>query len=120
VTDQVGSVVAVVNASGTIVAQYDYDAFGNLHSANSFDNLTTPNRYRFHALEWDEHRGEYYYRSRNYIPEWGQFATPDMNFEETEGEGACNYIFCGNDAVGNVDPMGYPDIPHVARNLTGQ
>ena len=83
---------------GNIVNQYDYDAFGNLHFDNSFE--TVPNRYRFHGREWDEHRGEYYYRFRNYIPDptsfriaelrrtsWGCFTTPDLHLNATEPEG---------------------------------
>ncbi len=46
-------------------------------------------------------RGEY-----NYIPEWGQFASPDLLLDATEPEGACNYVFCGNDPVENTDSYG--------------
>jgi RHS repeat-associated protein len=102
--DQVGSVLAVVNEQGQIVNQYDYDAFGNLHTETSFERV--PNRYRFHGREYDEHRGHYYYRFRIYIPEWGSFTTPDPHLNPTEPEGACNYLFCGNDPVGKTDPMG--------------
>jgi RHS repeat-associated protein len=106
--DQVGSVLAVVNEQGQVVNQYDYDAFGNLHPDTSFENV--PNRYRFHGREWDEHRGDYYYRYRCYIPEWGCFTTPDPHLNPTEPEGACNYLFCGNDPVGRIDPMGLLDV----------
>jgi RHS repeat-associated protein len=104
--DQVGSVLAVVDEQGEVVNQYDYDAFGNLHPGTSFENENVPNRYRFHGREYDEHRGDYYYRFRVYIPEWGCFTTLDPHLNPTEPEGACNYLFCGNDPVGNTDPMG--------------
>ena len=29
-----------------------------------------------------------------------------MQFDPMEGEGSCNYLFCANDPVGNVDPRG--------------
>ncbi|MFW6159060.1 MAG: hypothetical protein ACOC8E_06870 [Planctomycetota bacterium] len=43
--DDVGSVIQVVRDDGAVVSQYDYDAFGNLIEANSFE--TVENRYRF-------------------------------------------------------------------------
>jgi RHS repeat-associated protein len=75
--DQVGSVMQVVRQDGTVVNQYDYDAYGNLREDTSFE--TVPNRYRFQGREWDEHAHHYYFRNRVYFPEWGTFASPDMN-----------------------------------------
>ncbi|MFO7901545.1 MAG: RHS domain-containing protein, partial [Pirellulaceae bacterium] len=37
--DQVGSVLRVVDSDGNTVNQYDYDAFGNLIQANSFEGI---------------------------------------------------------------------------------
>ncbi|MFO7901549.1 MAG: hypothetical protein R6U98_02715, partial [Pirellulaceae bacterium] len=60
--DQVGSVLQVVRGDGVVVNQYDYDAFGNLIQANSFESVE--NRYRFQGREWDAHSGSYYFRHR--------------------------------------------------------
>jgi len=103
-TDQVGSVLAVIDSDGNIVNQYDYDAFGNLIEENSFEQV--PNRYRFHGREYDEHRGDYYYRLRTYIPEWGMFTGPDRDIRLTDPNGACNYLFCNNNPLVYVDPWG--------------
>jgi RHS repeat-associated protein len=118
-------VLAVVDSDGDVVCQYDYmtppvpgdsseeaallpsgsgGAAGNLREDNSFE--TVPNRYRFHGREWGEHRGDYYYRYRTCVPEWGRFTSPDMQFDPMEGEGTCNYLFCGNDPVSYLDPIG--------------
>ena len=50
-TGQVGSVLALVNAQGQIVNQYDYDAFGNLLAPTSCE--TVEHRPRFHSRECD-------------------------------------------------------------------
>jgi RHS repeat-associated protein len=106
-TDQVGSVIAVVAASGDIVNSYDYDAFGNLLAENTVE--TVANRYRFHGREYDAERGDYYYRYRTYIPEWGAFTGPDLLIDKTDPMGAANYTFCSNHPMQNVDPLGLSD-----------
>jgi len=62
--------------------------------------------------EWDAHRQDYYFRNRIYVPEWGSFTGPDMNLAngiEGEPNGVGNYVFCNNDPLDNVDPLGlYP------------
>ena len=106
-TDQVGSVLQIVTTNGTVVNQYDYDAFGNIRWENSFEGVA--NRYTFHGREYDAERGDYYYRNRTYVPEWGSFTGPDMhlgNGIEGEPEGVGNYVFCRNDPVNNLDPLG--------------
>jgi RHS repeat-associated protein len=118
-TDQVGSVIAVVDSSGDIVNRYDYDAFGNLLPENTVE--TVPNRYRFHGREYDAERGDYYYRYRTYIPEWGAFTGPDLLIEMTDPMGAVNYTFCSNHPMQNIDPLGLwePD-PEMQRRMKYQ
>ena len=103
-TDQVGSVLAVVDADGDTVNRYDYDAYGNPIPENTFE--TVPNRYRFHGREYDAHRGDYHYRHRTYIPEWGLFTSPDPDIRVLDPNGACNYLFCSNNPTVYVDPFG--------------
>ena len=103
-TDQIGSVIAVVNADGDIVNRYDYDAFGNLRRGTSWE--TVPNRYRFQGREYDAHRGDYYFRLRTYIPEWGMFTGPDFKLAPSDPNGACNYLFASNNPLMFRDPTG--------------
>jgi RHS repeat-associated protein len=123
-TDQVGSVVAVADEAGRIVNRYVYDAFGNLDERLSFE--TVENRYRFQGREYDAHRGEYYWRARNYVPEWGMFSGPDMNLERAvrgETEGVGNYVFCRNSPTRKTDPLGLtieflePDLRGYAKDV---
>jgi RHS repeat-associated protein len=105
--DQVGSVMQIVDDTGAVVNQYDYDAYGNIRWENSFEGVA--NRYTFQGREWDAHAQHYYFRNRTYAPEWGQFTGPDMNLAngiEGEPDGVGNYVFCRNDPVNSTDPTG--------------
>jgi len=102
-TDQVGSVMQVIREDGTVVNRYDYDAFGNAVAANTSEQVE--NRYRFQGREYDAHRGDYYFRNRTYIPEWGVFTGPDA-LVQIEANGPCNYLFANNNPLRYVDPEG--------------
>lgn len=102
-TDQVGSVIQIVDEDGVVVNQYDYDAFGNPHAANTFEKIE--NRYRFQGREWDAHRRDYYFRMRVYVPEWGSFTGADRDVR-LEGEGVMNYLFANNNPLQYTDPRG--------------
>jgi RHS repeat-associated protein len=102
-TDQVGSVMQVIREDGTVVNRYDYDAFGNAVAANTSEQVE--NRYRFQGREYDAHRGDYYFRNRTYIPEWGVFTGPDA-LVQIEANGPCNYLFANNNPLRFRDPEG--------------
>ncbi len=112
-TDHVGTVMRIVKEDGTVVNQYDYDAFGRVRmdSANTFEGVE--NRYLFQGREWDKHGGFYYFRNRIYLPERGEFASPDMNLGRGilgEIDGMATLTFCGGDPVNCVDPTGLEPI----------
>jgi RHS repeat-associated protein len=116
-TDQVGTVLRIVKEDGTVVNQYDYDAFGRVRQASPNTFATVENRYLFQGREWDKHGGFYYFRNRIYLPERGEFATPDMNLGRGilgELDGMATLTFCGGDPVNCIDPTGLAfeiDIP---------
>ena len=104
-TDHVGTVLRIVTESGTVVNQYDYDAFGRVRSSSE----TVENRYLFQGREWDRNGGFYYFRNRIYLPERGEFASPDMNLGRGilgELDGMATLTFCGGDPVNMMDPTG--------------
>ena len=113
ITDQVGSVLQVLDSNGTAVNQYNYDAWGNLLKDGSFE--TVPNRYRFQGREWDERLQTYYFRYRMYFPETGTFSGPDMDIR-LEAEGPGNYLFTANSPLRFTDPTGlYLLVPEAAK-----
>jgi RHS repeat-associated protein len=89
--DALGSVVALLNNSGTVVEAYSYGPFGEpcVHTAAgndgewlTTDDTTQPtsaydNPYMFTARRYDEESGLYYYRARMYNSELGRFMQPD-------------------------------------------
>lgn len=95
--DHLGSTTALTDASGTVVAQAGYDAFGNSTSS-------LPTRYGYAGRELDSDTGLYYYRARWYDSQAGRFlsedplgiAGGDVNF----------YVYVGNSPVNWTDPLG--------------
>ena len=99
--DANGNVVQYVDATGAIVASYVYDAFGRtLASAGSQAELF---RFRFSTKYHDSESGLVYFGYRFYSPSLARWLTRDP----LEEQGGLNlYEFCGNDAIGQVDPYG--------------
>ncbi len=91
-----GSVTRLTNSAGTITGNYQYDAFGN--QENSADDS---NPFRYCGEYFDSEMGSYYLRARNYTPALGRFTQ-----EDPIKDGDNWYVYCGNNLVSNVDPMG--------------
>lgn len=72
--DRLGSIVAMTDASGTVVQEYVYDAFGAIMHEMA-PSLAQP--LMFTAREFDRESGMYYYRNRYYDPTVGRFITED-------------------------------------------
>ena len=117
-TDQVGSVLQIVDENDTVVNQYDYDAFGNLVPENTFE--TVENRYRFQGREYDAHAGHYYFRNRTYIPEWGVWPQPDPDIRVKDPNGCWGYVFVENSPIDRVDPLGLTDMKPRWHHLIGK
>ncbi|HEV2456202.1 MAG TPA: RHS repeat-associated core domain-containing protein, partial [Verrucomicrobiae bacterium] len=61
-----GNVDALVSPGGMILAQYEYDPFGNLIAKGGL--MAELNKYRFSSKEWDDNANLYYYGRRFYDP----------------------------------------------------
>src|SRR5579872_4717130 len=79
-SDALTSVRKVTDPTGTVVATYDFDAYGN-QLASTSDSI--PNgglQYRFVGalgVRWDADTGMYYMRQRWYDPGLGRFLSKD-------------------------------------------
>jgi RHS repeat-associated protein len=96
------------DASGNIVEQYVYNAFGTPHFYNAVGTEIgySPwgNRFLFTGREWLRDLKLYDYRNRLYQPELGRFMQPDP---KEFGAGDYNlYRYCHNDPVNRSDPSG--------------
>ena len=96
-----GNVVQYVDKYGTLVAEYAYDAFGNIirKSGVKADEL----KMRFSTKYSDDEAGLYYFGRRFYSPRIARWLRRDP----IEERGGLNlYAFCGNNSVMNFDKDG--------------
>lgn len=112
-----GDVVALIDANGTQVVEYGYDAWGYPISKTGSLAATigTLNPFRYRGYVYDEETGLYYLRSRYYNPVWKRFVNADRRLGE-EGEwilGHDSYTYCFNNPVSLIDPKGEFVLPIV-------
>ncbi len=102
---RVGDVVRMLDSTGTIVASYEYDPFGNILSATGTMVEANPLRYR--GYYYDRETGFYYLNSRYYDPKIGRFINADSYVSTGQGIVGYNmFAYCGNNPVNMSDPMG--------------
>ena len=105
VTNLQGDVMRVVNASGTVVASYDYDPYGKVLSATG--TLANVNPLRYRAYVYDQETGFYYLQSRYYDPVVGRFISADNYPTTGQGLNGNNmFAYCGNNPVSRQDDGG--------------
>ncbi len=96
-----GNVATLLNASQTVVAEYQYDPFGNLLSMRGV--LAEGNLYRFSSKEYHPNSGLYYYGYRFYDPNLQRW----LNRDPIGERGEINlYRFVYNNPINLVDPWG--------------
>ena len=110
-----GDVAAILDSSGTMVAFYDYDAWGNCTVYNSSAKvLTDPtsianiNPLRYRGYYYDAETGFYYLQSRYYDPAICRFINADT-FATTDANGflsANMFAYCENNPIMRVDVDG--------------
>ena len=105
VTNLQGDVMRVVNASGTVVASYDYDPYGKVLSATG--TLANVNPLRYRGYVYDQETGFYYLNSRYYDPAVGRFINSDEYASTGQGLLGNNmYAYCQNNPVKHIDSQG--------------
>jgi RHS repeat-associated protein len=116
--DARGHCILLTDASGALIEQYDYDAFGkpyfyNASGASLPNGSALGNRFLYTGREWLSDLKLYDYRNRMYQPELGRFMQPDP---KEFGAGDYNlYRYCHNDPVNHTDPTGlFPERDFIA------
>ena len=107
VTNLQGDVVKILTASGAVVANYSYNAWGKLLSSSGTMASVNPIRYR--GYYFDAETGFYYVSSRYYDPEICRF----INADDTSYLGANGdfisynlFAYCLNNPVNRTDDGG--------------
>ena len=108
-TNLQGDVTAILNASGTAVVQYTYDAWGKLltTTGSMASDLGVHNPLRYRGYVYDAETQLYYLQSRYYNPAMGRFINAD-NYPTT-GQGLTGnnmFAYCGNNPVFREDTSG--------------
>ena len=99
VCDEGGSTSHVLDETGKVLNQYEYDAFGNLIKVQEEVN----NRFLYVGQQYDAVTMQYYLRARYYNPVVARFTQEDTY----RGDGLNLYAYCRNNPVGYYDPSGY-------------
>jgi RHS repeat-associated protein len=100
--DHLGSIREVTNSSGSLQAQYDYDAWGN--SVVVSGKMTVDFGYT----------GDYFHQPsglnltmyREYTPPMGRWLSRDPLANAEEREGPNLYAYVNNDPLNKIDPLG--------------
>jgi len=97
-----GDVVALIDANGTQVVEYVYNAWGNPISKTGSlaTTIGTLNPFRYRGYVYDEETGLYYLRSRYYKPAWRRFINSDGLISGTDDIlNKAQFTYCSNNPV---------------------
>ncbi len=107
-----GDVIALTNASGDIVAEYQYDAWGNVLKSETKTAEAKSNPYGYAGYMYDAEIQQYYLMARYYVPEQGVFTAYDPDpGDEDDPQTMNGYNYANNNPVIYVDPDGHWVVP---------
>lgn len=118
ITNTRGDVIGICSASGVMIVNYTYDAWGNVLSVTNQDgaeitasgHIANMNSLRYRGYYYDTDTEMYYLQSRYYDPEVRRFINADdvSVLEEDQGSIVENNLFayCLNNPVSMMDENG--------------
>ena len=118
-TNAQGDVKYLYNASGTLLVQYDYDAWGNIiaeRDANggalseTLKDISDLCPFRYRGYYYDSETGLYYLQSRYYDPQTGRFLNTDDRLNTDSVLGYNTFAYCENNPVNMSDSTGHQSV----------
>lgn len=110
-TDQMGDVIAITDTTGTIVGNYEYDAWGKVLTADTQIAQQNPLRYR--GYYYDNETGYCYLQSRYYDPSICRFINSDIydmaGVAYQISELSNLMIYCSNNPTNSIDEFGFSE-----------
>jgi RHS repeat-associated protein len=107
--DGIGSVVALIDATGTQRAAYTYDPYGGHATATGINGAPPPNPWRYAGGALDS-TGLYHFGARYYDPTIGRWTQQDSVVAVGDPSNGNRYAYAGDDPANFVDPDGRFDI----------
>ena len=116
VKDSLGNIRVILDKSGNIMVEYNYDAWGNFVAEKVREasigsvavDLAELNAFTYRGYYYDKESGLYYLINRYYDPVTGRFISPDdvgyLDFESFFGTN--RYAYCLDNPVNYIDPDG--------------
>ena len=106
-----GDIVGILDATGNLVVEYKYDAWGDavsIYSASlTSDPLAFDNPFRYRGYVWDKETELYYLSSRYYNPEISRFINADSLVSTGQRILGNNmHAYCRNNPVRRKDVTG--------------
>ena len=100
-------IVGILDSNGTLVVEYQYDAWGKLLSTTGTlaDTLGKRNPFRYRGYVYDEETRFYYIQSRFYDPEIDRFISQDEVFVNSI-LGNNLFCYCWNNSSNHADIAG--------------
>lgn len=107
ITNQMGDVIAITDTDGTVVGNYEYDAWGTVTLSDS--DIANLNPLRYRGYYYDNETGYYYLQSRYYDANiCGFINSDDLEFIDKNAYcGTNSFSYCANDPINKSDPTGH-------------
>ncbi len=105
-----GDVVRIIDLSGTEVASYVYDTWGNIKDTKGEPTIREINPIRYRGYVYDTETSLYYLQSRYYDPFAGRFLNADeisYMFINDSVIGSNAFSYCDNNSINAVDSDGF-------------
>lgn len=109
IKDLQGDITEIVDKDGKAVAEYAYDAWGNMLTENNGTLAVGKlNPFRYRSYVYDEETGLYYLQSRYYDTLTGRFLNADVYCDTESGTPLSTNMFayCENNAINKSDDEG--------------
>lgn len=102
-------ITGIIDKDGNVVANYSYDAYGNMQIIFLDDSIGAINPMRYKGYYYDSETKYYWLNSRFYVPSWRRFLSPDsLDYLDSENINGLNlYCYCMNDPLNLYDPTGH-------------
>jgi|GEM_PF-1138468 len=103
-----GDVIRIIDLSGTEVASYVYDSWGNIKDTKGDPTVRELNPIRYRGYVYDTETSLYYLQSRYYDPFAGRFLNADAYYDTCNSVLSTNmFAYCESDPINYIDPYGY-------------